>query len=209
MKKLIPVLIAIFAFVACEKDPDTDKLDNGYLVLTDYQKSTTFNSFSTFFIPDSILAITGSKADTTYLTDANAKSVINAFKTNMTNRGYTYTSKKGTADLGIQLSYIEDTYYLTTWGDPWRYSGYWWPGYWNGAWNNYNWYYPYAVTYSYNTGSLIADMINLDATPTSNKLPIIWNTYISGLIAPNGGLNTTKTVASVNQAFTQSPYLKK
>ena len=32
MKKLIPILLAVFALVSCEKDPDMDKLDNEYLV---------------------------------------------------------------------------------------------------------------------------------------------------------------------------------
>lgn len=30
MKKLIPILLAVFALVSCEKDPDMDKLDNEY-----------------------------------------------------------------------------------------------------------------------------------------------------------------------------------
>ena len=33
MKKLIPILLAVFALVSCEKDPDMDKLDNEYLSL--------------------------------------------------------------------------------------------------------------------------------------------------------------------------------
>ena len=32
MKKLIPLLMMVMAFVACEKGPDMDKLDNKYLV---------------------------------------------------------------------------------------------------------------------------------------------------------------------------------
>ena len=32
MKKLIPLLLVVLTFAAYEKDPDTDKLDNKYLV---------------------------------------------------------------------------------------------------------------------------------------------------------------------------------
>ena len=32
MKKLIPILLAVFALASCEKDPDMGKLDNNYLV---------------------------------------------------------------------------------------------------------------------------------------------------------------------------------
>ena len=47
MKKLIPILLAVFALVSCEKDPDMDKLDNEYLVFTSHDTSTKFNEFST------------------------------------------------------------------------------------------------------------------------------------------------------------------
>ena len=32
MKKLIPILLAVFALASCEKDPDMGKLDDNYLV---------------------------------------------------------------------------------------------------------------------------------------------------------------------------------
>ena len=48
MKKLIPILLAVFALVSCEKDPDMDKLDNEYLVFTSHDTSTKFNDFSTY-----------------------------------------------------------------------------------------------------------------------------------------------------------------
>lgn len=209
MKKLIPILIAVFAFSACEKEPDSDKLEDGTLVLTEYQQGANFSSFSTFFIPDSILQIDSNKGDTTYLTADYAQAIRSTFIQNMTSRGYVNTTDKSTADLGIQISYVKESYYLTTPGAPWRYDGYWWPGYWNGSWRGFSWYYPYAVTYSYHVGSIIADMINLNGSAVSGKLPIIWNAYISGLILPNGGFNTSKAQAGISQAFTQSSYLKK
>ena len=46
MKRLIPILLAVFAFAACEKDPDMDKLDNDYLVYTNYDKKADFKQFS-------------------------------------------------------------------------------------------------------------------------------------------------------------------
>ena len=72
MKKLIPILLAVFALVSCEKDPDMDKLDNEYLVFTSHDTSTKFNDFSTYYIPDSILII-GDKKDPEYWKDENAQ----------------------------------------------------------------------------------------------------------------------------------------
>ena len=45
MKKLIPLLLVVLTFAACEKDPDTDKLDNKYLVYTNYDTKADFKAF--------------------------------------------------------------------------------------------------------------------------------------------------------------------
>ena len=92
MKKLIPILIAVFAFSACEKEPDSDKLEDGTLVLTEYQQGANFSSFSTFFIPDSILQIDSNKGDSTYLTADYAQAIRSTFIQNMTSRGYVNTT---------------------------------------------------------------------------------------------------------------------
>ena len=42
MKKLIPILLAVFALASCEKDPDMGKLDDNYLVYTNYDKKADF-----------------------------------------------------------------------------------------------------------------------------------------------------------------------
>ena len=56
MKKFIPLLLAVFAvtLASCEKDPDMDKLDNNYLVYTNYDKKADFKTFETYYLPDSI-----------------------------------------------------------------------------------------------------------------------------------------------------------
>mgnify|MGYP000511935225 CR=1 FL=1 len=58
MKKFIPLLLAVFAvtLASCEKDPDMDKLDNNYLVYTNYDKKADFKTFETYYLPDSILS---------------------------------------------------------------------------------------------------------------------------------------------------------
>ena len=57
MKKLIPLLLVVLTFAACEKDPDTDKLDNKYLVYTNYDSKADLKAFQTYYMPDSILVI--------------------------------------------------------------------------------------------------------------------------------------------------------
>lgn len=213
MKKLIPILLAVLALASCEKEPDMNKLDYEYLVFTSHDTATEFTGFSTYYIPDSILVI-GDKKDPEYWKDENAQALIRAFVTQMNTTGYTRVADKEKADLGLQVSYIASTYYFQGYYDdgPWwgYYPGYWYPGYWGGNWGG-GWYYPYPITYSYSTGSLLADMVNLKNAPEGQKekLTVVWNGYIGGLLGGSGSLNTNRATVAIQQAFAQSPYLKK
>lgn len=56
MKKLIPILLAVFALASCEKDPDMGKLDDNYLVYTNYDKKADFK-VPTFYLAPQILVV--------------------------------------------------------------------------------------------------------------------------------------------------------
>ena len=207
MKRLIPaLLLAVFALAACEKDPDMGKVDNQYLVYTDYDKQANFDKFSTYYLPDSILVI-GNSSKPEYWKGPEAADILNAYATNLQARGYTKAMDKASATLGVQVSYVMSTYYFTDYGQPewwWGYPGYWGSGYW-GNWGG--WYYPYAVNYSYTTNSFITEMVDLTAEEgAGKKLPVVWTSYMSGL-AYSSSVNKTLVVNAVNQAFKQSPYL--
>lgn len=168
MKKLIPILLAVFALASCEKDPDMGKLDDNYLVYTNYDKQANFKDFSTFYLADKILVISDSK-EPEYLEGEGAEQILAAYTENMEAKGYQPAADKESADLGIQVSYIASTYYFTGYTQPewwWGYPGYWGPSYW-GNWGG--WYYPYAVTYSYSTNSFITEMVNLKADEGEGK----------------------------------------
>lgn len=208
MKKLIPMLLAAAAFTACEKDADTDKLDDNFVVYTNHDKSTDFKLFDTYYLPDSILLI-GEKDKTEYWDDANAQKILAAYASDMTSRGYTRVDDRTDADLGLQVSYVKSTYVYTDYGYPewwWGYPGYWSVPYW-GNWGG-GWYYPYAVSYAFSTGSFLAEMLNLEAEEGANeKLPVVWSSYMSGLLSGSTEVNVSLAVQAVNQAFAQSSYL--
>ena len=190
MKKFIPLLLAVFAvtLASCEKDPDMDKLDNNYLVYTNYDKKANFKTFETYYLPDSILVI-GDKENAEYWKDENAQEILSAYVANMNSRGYIRVDDREEADLGLQVSYVRSTYYFTDYGRG-------------------GWYYPYAVNYSYSTGSFISELLNLEAPQgQSEKLPVLWTSYMSGLLSGSTSVNTKLAVQGVNQAFTQSTYL--
>lgn len=205
MKKTIFLLFAAVPFVACEKEPDTDKLDNEYLVMTDHDSNFDFGEAVTYYVPDSVLFIDRND-QRSYWTAPEATQIKEQFISNMNER-YTRVYNIEEADLGLQLSFVSTTYRFVGYGgSPWWYDYpyYWNPGYWGGYWGD--WYYPYLVSYSFTTGSVIAELISLEET-VNKKLPVVWDAYISGIIDNRGKVNLNKAVSAINQAFVQSSYL--
>lgn len=81
MKKLIPILLAVFALASCEKDPDMGKLDDNYLVYTNYDKKADFK-VPTFYLAPQILVISDSK-EPEYLEGEGAEQILAAYTDNM------------------------------------------------------------------------------------------------------------------------------
>lgn len=206
MKKCFFVLCAMFLFSACE---DEHGLDNDYLVFTDYDKESDFSSYHTYYLPDSILYI-GYSQKPEYISGASAERLLSTYTAELGKMGYSRVEDKNQADLGIQITLVGDTRYFVSYVDSpywwWGYPGYWDPYYW-GDWGY--WYYPYPVYYSYSTGSLLTDMVNLKSEKGKNeKLPVIWNSYISGMSTGSKYADMSLLVKGVVQSFRQSDYLK-
>lgn len=211
MKKFFALLFILPLFTACEKDPDTDKLDYDFVVYTDYDKSAKFDTYTSYYVADSVLIITD-KEKPEYMTGTEGDKIISAVVSQMDARGYTRVDSKDEADLGLQTSFVKDAYYFYNYNN----SSYWWggyPGYWgSGYWGGWNgWYYPYPITYGYQVGSLLSEIVSLkDAkTRTDNKLPVLWTAYMTGLLSGSEKINTELSVRAINQAFEQSQYIKK
>ena len=209
MKKIMLLLLAAGILAACEKDPDIDELDNKYLVYTNYDTGTDFNAFQTFYLPDSILLMTSSLAPD-YWKDETALAIIKAYADNMEALGYTRTDNRDNADIGLQVSYVQSRYQVTSVNYPTWWWGY--PNYWDIAyWGNWGfWYYPYAVSYGISTGSFLAEMLNLKAPQGEDEeLPVVWSCYMTGLLSQSQSYDRQRVVEAVDQAYTQSPYLNR
>lgn len=209
MKKILLIPAVILLAVACHKEPYIDS-DNEYLVYTAPGKEATFADFTTFDLADSLLVI-GQSAKPEYSQSNNAIALIRAVRTNMEKLGYIYTPDNPDADLGIQMTYVVKTErYVQYYNDP-----YWWldyPGYWSpGFWGNYvGYYYPYPVSYTYSTNALMVDMVNLTTPKTGEEaLEVIWSAYVGGPASASITTDVDRMKSAVDQAFVQSPYLKK
>ena len=207
MKKVLFYPALVLLAIACQKEPYSQDNDGEYLVYTAPAKDVDFSDFRTFDIADSVLVI-GDGNKSYYSQSDNALALIQAYRTNMEKLGYIYLPSNPNAQLGIQVTYAEDTErFVQYYDDP-----YWWldyPGYWPaGYWGNWTgWYYPYPVVYSYTTNALIADMVDLTAGELNGKLKIVWSCYIGGPASASINYDVKRMSAAVDQAFAQSPYL--
>ena len=208
MKKVIFYSVLALLAIACQKEPYSQDSDGEYLVYTAPAKDVDFSDYLTFDIADSVLVI-GDGQKSYYSQSDNALALIQAYRTNMEKLGFIYLPSNPDAELGIQVTYAEDTErFVQYYDDPYwwlDYPGYWPAGYW-GGWTG--WYYPYPVVYSYTTNALIADIVDLTAGEENGKLKIIWSCYIGGPASSSINYDVKRMSAAVDQAFAQSPYIK-
>ena len=204
---------------SCQKEPSTSSLRSEYLVYTAHDTKADFQAITTYYLPDSILLIGANAVNddgekvSKYWSDADALSLINTVASSLNELGYERITnvERRTADAGLQLSYVEQTSYFAGYDDPywWGYYPYYWaPSYWGSWWGG--WYYPFVTYYSQTTGSLMIEMVDLNESGrTDNKLPVVWNVFLSGLLDGKNAIDIDASVEAIEQAFVQSPYLKK
>lgn len=210
MKKIVFFAMMVLLAAACHREPFPQDGDNEYLVYTSPSKDVTFASYQTFDLADSLLII-GQTDKPVYSQSDAALALIQAVRTNMENYGYIYTPSNPDADLGIQLTYIiKSERYVQYYNDP-----YWWldyPGYWpSGYWGNWTgYYYPYPVSYTYTTNALLTDIVDLTGVEKEGTpLEVVWTSYIGGPAGSSLQIDVNRMKDAINQAFAQSPYLKK
>ena len=185
------------------------KLDDNYLVYTNYDKKADFK-VPTFYLAPQILVISDSKGTGISPEGEGAEQILAAYTDLMEARGYAAAADQEALILvsgELHRKYllfhqlhnlngggvIPDIGGRTTGG-----------GNWGGGW-----YYPYAVTYSYSTNSFLTEMVNLKAEQgeTAKSCPIVWTSYLTGFETGSKAINRTLAVEAVNQSFAQSPYL--
>ena len=116
-----------------------------------------------------------------------------------THNGWTKVEKTANPDVILAPVAYELTTY-SYWG-----GGYW--DWWYGGW--YGWYYPYPVVTSYTTGSLVVTMLDPNDVSPDDKARVTWSFIINGLLEGTTAEFNARYTKGIDQAFTQSPYIKK
>ena len=211
MKKLLhSVVIATFALlVACQPEPDAARLIDELVVATNYDPNADFTSYTTYAIPtDTIGLISNNSDDTIIVASENdyPRPVLNTIKSNLNARGYTQVARNQNPDLGINVLIVNDfnVFQQVVYPNYYGYPGNYYSGYYGyGSW----YYYPYVNTYTYNTGVLIIEIVDLKNKTPDNKVSVIWDAYLGDVYSTINLID--QTVKGIDQAFLQSPYVDK
>ena len=199
-------LLLMVSQEGCLKSPNFDQLSTDFVVITKTDSSRIFSSYSTYYISDTI-AYHSDVATDTIVHNSSSQQLVNAVKQNMNALGYTFVPKGSKPDLGINMGVLKNTTVSVVYGGWWDYWYGWWdPWYW--GWY-YPYYYPWAYAYSITSGSVIVTMADLKNASRDQNLRVVWLGIMGGAVGDNLDANVQRGVTAINQAFTQSPLLKK
>jgi len=169
------------------------------LVATFKDDAADFQTYRTFFLPDSIREITdGGIAGVSDI--EFEQQVLDAIANEMEACGYTRVSTAEASDVALYPGHSSSSTFS------------YYPGYW---WGYYGWYYPWygyggGYSYSYTTGSLFITMIdNAKFNSQSQILGAVWAGAANGVLDNSTGADIkARTLNAVHQMFDQSPYLR-
>jgi hypothetical protein len=197
------VLLLLPAFnLACTGYGAPSEVVNGIATVTvEATPSPNFSQYGTFTVTNTI-QVQDNRTGTPSNYTRDASQIIPKIQTNMQNRGYTYVAFSP----GVRADLVIGLYaYLGTQA----YGGY---------YCNYPyWGYPYACyptwgyVGSYSFGTLVmqmADIANAPPPTTGAEVGLVWGASIYGVLATEN-YNLNAVLNGIDQAFTQSPYIKR
>ena len=202
--KLLSLAGLVFILTQCYPD-GPEYYDEMDIVYSNYNAGYNFKANKTFAIPSKIVKLDGtlvSGGTPNYVNSVYADPMLAKIKQNMVNYGWTEVDISDTPDVTLAPSAIETTtiYYYDYWYYwDWWYGGYYPPG---------GWYYPYYTVEGYTTGSLLVVMVNPNILTPDDKKTAVWTFVVNGLMEGSSTEFTSRFTKAIDQAFTQSPYLK-
>lgn len=206
--KLFSFILVLGLLGSCypEKDRSIEDFD---IVGTNYDDTKDFADYTTYYLHDSLIIIYDTNEDKPdYPSDA-AAAVIDGIRNNL--NGYGWKEMTPADTVGKKPDVYINPYLWTSKVSgavyyPPYYGGYpWYPGYYPGypSWGG-------ASYYSYTTGTILIDMLDIKhPNHDEDTFDILWSAGINGILSSSESNNDNRIKFSVDQAFSQSKYLKK
>lgn len=188
------------------------------LTITNYDTTFDFQTYKTYFLRDSVdLKSDYIKEDDPnwnifYSNNGPSDQIIAKVRSHFDELGYTEIDSAENADFAVNMVALLM-----------REAGYvYYPGYWWGWWGYYPWY-GYGYVYTYETGTLVLDMVDgnslrdfieyMDGAenpypgdPNSPDLRYVWSAAVDGIQSDGNDLD--RVLDGIDEAFLNSPYLE-
>ena len=207
LKPATLLIIALYVLAGCyPKGPEYySDLD---LTVTDYDPDYDFGNQKKYWMADTVKYITN--IDDNDIDPGDVQNLLAEIESNFEMKNYERVdiSNPEEADFAIVVTVIATKNTTIGWipGPPC------WPGYWGCGGG---WYPPYwggYYTSSYTTGSVLIDWYDPQTPPVSAEgkdlQPAHWISTFNGLVSSSEQNNKERIAFSINQAFTQSPYIQ-
>lgn len=210
MKKAHIFLSFVIAIVLAGCYPGGPENTDDYdLVATNYAEDYNYSQNLTYFIPDTVIHIVDSTTREEDINRTHDATILSTTISNMNALGYEQIDVDSLADIVILPQVLEIQNVSVSWWYDWYYYWGWYP--WGGWWGpGYGWYYPggYPVVTSYQTGTIILQMIDPDEpTPMPDEIYISWSGYANGIVSSSKNYNKSRIVDGIDDMFEMSPYL--
>jgi hypothetical protein len=201
---LFPCLI--FLMGSCFDKPSSGDLVKDMVVQTNFDNTVDFKIFSTYAMPLDTVGLVSNTSDASAIINNYSKAVVSAVKKNLDMQGYQRVELNENPDFGVNIFIVNDLSVFQSVVYPNYYYGY--PGYGYGSYYGYGGYYnyPYVNTQVYNQAILVIEFADLKSIQNGNAR-VVWTANIGDLITSVD--QNVKVLEAINQAFVQSPYLRK
>lgn len=193
-------------FSSCSPSPDLSSLVKDMVVQTGFDTGVNFRSYSTYAMPlDTIGQIYNLAPQDTIIIGDYAQLVSKTVKENLDHAGYLQVAINQNPDLGVNVYIVRNYSVYQSYISP----GYYSPGFSYSNYYPYSGYYyaPYVSYSSSNTAILIVEILDLKNKDNQGRIHMIWTAHIGDVITSYDSYQ--KSAEGLNQAFTQSSYIKK
>lgn len=201
----VSMLAGLMFLFSCEPSPGIDNLVQDMVVQTSFDNTVNFSDYSTFSMPlDTIGQIYNVYPNDSLIIGPYAQLISRAVKSNLDNAGYSMVARNQNPDWGINV-YVVRNYNIS---QAVLYPNYYGPSYYPGYYQYSGYlYYPYVMVSATNSAALIMEILDLRNKDSQGRVRVIWTAYIGDVITSPDTFQ--KSREGVDQAFTQSKYIKK
>jgi hypothetical protein len=198
----------VLGTASCVKEPSPEELAQQTVVVTKVAPDANFTRYHTFAIGEPIDVVTeqgdGGQAVTGTVDPAIATPALDAIAAELTGRGYTRVDRTARPDLGVAVTAVVRLNAFVTYGAWWG-NGSATPGYWGGGSSLSTGVESPAIAL-WLDGALVIELYDLHAA--DGTIRAVWAAFIYGVIRGVNGSVNRPPGAGLEQAFTQSPYLR-